>query len=71
MSRTARTARTARFAAVAAVSAVLCAGAGIGAVTAPSAAASTTHHHRTSASADPSINWDTAPNSSVDSINWD
>ncbi|MDX3537852.1 hypothetical protein PV721_26520 [Streptomyces sp. MB09-01] len=58
--------RTARFAAVAAVFAALCAGA----VTTASVAAAAESHH-IGASADGSINWDTAPASLADSINWD
>ncbi|MEU9085601.1 hypothetical protein [Streptomyces sp. NPDC048357] len=58
--------RTARFAAVAALFTALCAGA----VTAAPAYASA-DDHRVSASADGSINWDTAPASAEDSINWD
>lgn len=66
MSRTARTARTARFAAAAAVFAALCAGG----VTTGSVTVSAEGHH-IGASADGSINWDTAPASVEDSINWD
>ncbi|MFB7264299.1 hypothetical protein ACFCXH_19425 [Streptomyces nojiriensis] len=58
--------RTARFAVFAAVFAALCAGA----VTTTSVTVSAGHHH-ISASADGSINWDTAPSSAGDSINWD
>ncbi|MEV6728897.1 MULTISPECIES: hypothetical protein [unclassified Streptomyces] len=58
--------RTARFAAVAAVFTALCAGA----VTTTSVTASAESHHN-SASGDGSINWDTAPTSVTDSINWD
>ncbi|WP_327735596.1 hypothetical protein OG749_19035 [Streptomyces nojiriensis] len=58
--------RTARFAAVAAVFTALCAGA---VTTTPVTAATESHH--VSASADGSINWDTAPASAEDSINWD
>lgn len=58
--------RTARFAAVAAVLTALCAGA---VTTAPASASADDHH--VSASADGSINWDTAPASVEDSINWD
>ncbi|MFF4420021.1 hypothetical protein ACFY04_04385 [Streptomyces sp. NPDC001549] len=58
--------RIARSAAVAAVFAALCAGA----VTTASATAPA-ENHRISASADGSINWDTAPASARDSINWD
>ncbi|WP_328925867.1 hypothetical protein OG429_15235 [Streptomyces sp. NBC_00190] len=61
-----RTARTARFAAVAAVFAALCAGA----FTTTSVTASAESRH-VSASGDGSINWDTAPTSIADSINWD
>ncbi|WKD34515.1 hypothetical protein [Streptomyces xanthophaeus] len=57
---------TARFAAVVAVFTALCAGA----VTTTSVTASAGHHH-VSASDDGSINWDTAPVSVEDSINWD
>lgn len=62
-----RTARTARFAAVAAVFAALCA---CGAFTTTSVTASAESRH-VSASGDGSINWDTAPTSIADSINWD
>ncbi|WP_158721308.1 hypothetical protein [Streptomyces sp. NRRL S-241] len=55
--------RTARFAAVLAA---LCAGAF---TTAPAAVPDGSHH--VSASVDGSINWDTAPESARDSINWD
>ncbi|MFE6835540.1 hypothetical protein ACFVFI_12000 [Streptomyces sp. NPDC057705] len=58
--------RTARFA-VAAVLTALCAGA----VTTASVTAAVAETHRVSASADGSINWDTAPASVEDSINWD
>lgn len=58
--------RTARFAAVAAVFTALCAGA----VTTTSVTGSAESHH-ISASGDGSINWDTAPTSITDSINWD
>lgn len=58
--------RTARFAAVAAAFAALCAGAvTTGSVTVP------TDDHHIGASAEGSINWDTAPASFEDSINWD
>ncbi|MFD9257689.1 hypothetical protein [Streptomyces sp. NPDC059538] len=58
--------RTARFAAVAAVLTALCAGAF---TTAPAVVPDGSHH--VSASVDGSINWDTAPESARDSINWD
>ncbi|MFJ2752452.1 hypothetical protein [Streptomyces sp. NPDC087297] len=58
--------RTARFAAVAAVLAALCAGAF---TPAPAVVSDGSHH--ASASVDGSINWDTAPESARDSINWD
>ncbi|MFI7356876.1 hypothetical protein ACIBTP_23405 [Streptomyces avidinii] len=59
--------RTARSAAVVALFTALCAGAI--ATTAPVAASADGHH--VSASADGSINGDTAPASAEDSINWD
>ncbi|MEV7560729.1 hypothetical protein [Streptomyces sp. NPDC089795] len=58
--------RTARLAAAAAVLAALCAG---GVTTAPVAFSAGSHH--VGASAEDSINWDTAPASVEDSINWD
>ncbi|WP_326590409.1 hypothetical protein [Streptomyces sp. NBC_01294] len=59
--------RTARFAAAAAVFTALCAGA----LTTTTVTASAESGHHVGASAEASINWDTAPTSITDSINWD
>ncbi|MFD9408645.1 hypothetical protein ACFWBN_16745 [Streptomyces sp. NPDC059989] len=59
--------RTARFAAVAAVFAALCAGA----VTTTSVTTSADSHRISASDEGGSINWDTAPRSLADSVNWD